>query len=98
MYQEWPGNTIKLYAWYQTREIEWCEGWWGVSAYCYNFLIISLLLQQCGRYGILVVLTGEAETAGMRCHGRGPWAVAVGRLSLKRAIHIIALALLPRCD
>ena len=45
MYQEWPGNTIELYAWYQTREIEWCEGWWGGSAYCYNFLIISLLLQ-----------------------------------------------------
>ena len=78
MYQSWPGNTISLYAWYQTREVKWCEGWWGVStnlfgaSLCYQF-------EQC-RYGTLVVLTGEAEPAGMHCHGRGPWAVAVGEL------------------
>ena len=33
-----------------------------------------------------MVLTGEAETAGMLCHGRGPWAVAAGQHLLNLAI------------
>ena len=37
LYDSWPGNSISLYAWYQLREVEWCEGWFGVSRfYCLN--------------------------------------------------------------
>ena len=44
LYQSWPGNTISLYAWYQTREVEWCEGWWGVSIII-KIIILSIMSQ-----------------------------------------------------
>ena len=45
VYQSWPGNTIDLYAWYQTREVEWCSGWWGVSKKnCNHFVAYSNIL------------------------------------------------------
>ena len=27
IYDSWPGNTIELYAWYQTRRVRWCGSW-----------------------------------------------------------------------
>ena len=41
-----------------------------------------------------MVLIGEAETAGMHCHGRGPWAVAVGLLLQNLATQHQVLVLL----
>ena len=26
-YESWPGNSIDLYAWYQTLRVRWCGGW-----------------------------------------------------------------------
>ena len=45
-----------------------------------------------------MVLIGEVETAGMLCHGRGLWEVAVEQLSLKHAIQVIAPVLLLHSD
>lgn len=27
VYQEWPGNYVRLYAWYQLRRLGWCGSW-----------------------------------------------------------------------
>ena len=32
-YESWPGNSINLYAWYQTRRIRWCGGWVSITMY-----------------------------------------------------------------
>ena len=49
LYQEWPGNYIRLYAWYQTRRTIWCRSRWGYSYVClsccvyFNSLILHYL-------------------------------------------------------
>jgi len=49
LYYEWPDIYIRLYAWYQTREIVWCRSRWGISyvslSHCvyYNSLILHYL-------------------------------------------------------
>ena len=32
IYDSWPGNTIELYAWYQTRTFRWCRSGWVSTA------------------------------------------------------------------
>ena len=30
VYDEWPGNYVDIYAFYQFRKIKWCSGWLGI--------------------------------------------------------------------
>ena len=34
LYESWPGSSIDLYAWYQTRTITWC-GWVSTQLFPY---------------------------------------------------------------
>ena len=66
VYESWPGNSIDLYAWYQTRRIRWCGGW--VCSCTINFdssciLFISDIINN--RLGTLVELDGGVDVAGV---------------------------------
>ena len=94
VYNSWPGNEISLYAFYQTRKLEWCRGWWDVSASLHvaKSLIQAKLHNITCRFHILVDLTGEVRTSGLPCHGHGHLAAAVEKLWQRRAIQATVVA------
>ena len=65
LYDSWPGNTITLSTWYQSREIQWCRGWFGVS--CIYWMVshsLKISYNHCSnicfaQICILAALTGE---------------------------------------
>ena len=65
LYESWPGNSIDLYAWYQTRRVRMCGGWVRTIATLFNSFYIATLFISNNRLGILVDLAGAVDVAGV---------------------------------
>ena len=93
LYESWPGNSIDLYAWYQTRTIRWCRGWVSIL-YCRSKKLPDgmLLLNSSGTH---VDLAGGVDVAGVLWTIVGHLAVAVGEQCIQVAIPAIVPLVLP---
>ena len=63
MYESWPGNSIDLYAWYQTRNIRMCGGWVSTITTLPNNY--HYFFDKTNRSGTHVDLAGGDDIAGV---------------------------------